>query len=232
MKNWFEHLKTEHDEIGEILHIFKKYVLSISEVEDFDGDHFRDFILFFSLYADKIHHGKEEDILFPQAYASGLGHKSGSHCTLFFGRFLDHGYLDDIKADLVGYEPPISKYTPKPILREIIENKSPLVIPLEEHEIGVYSMQIMVAELDKKGRPDWSPELLLRTARRYANMLKSHIDKEDQCLFPMLANKFSPQTTSELASAFEEFDRLHSDWHLQAEEIYKKIVERQAETLQ
>ncbi len=59
-------LKDEHHGIGIMLNIMSSVAVKISMGEKIEAEHLEEMLEFLSGFADKCHHGKEEDILFGQ----------------------------------------------------------------------------------------------------------------------------------------------------------------------
>lgn len=69
-------LKNEHEGILFGLQILKKMVFKL-ENTDVELSDFQDMIGFFSLFADKCHHGKEEGLFFPALEKAGVPNLNG-----------------------------------------------------------------------------------------------------------------------------------------------------------
>lgn len=107
---------------------------------------------FIATYADALHHGKEEDRLFPKMVERGMPAEQG-----------------------------------------------PIAVMLEEHRIGrahVAAMRAQIEAVDLEG--------LKRESLAYAALLRNHIAKEDQVLYPMGRNVLSAQDLEDLTSRFAE----------------------------
>ncbi len=64
--NPIDDLVNEHKGIITMLHIMQKISSKIQKRDNIEKDHIHKIIEFLSNFADKCHHGKEEDILFPE----------------------------------------------------------------------------------------------------------------------------------------------------------------------
>ncbi|MDD3520816.1 MAG: hemerythrin domain-containing protein [Actinomycetota bacterium] len=65
-KNPIVDLVDEHKGIVTMLNIMQKITSKIQKRENIEKDHINKIVEFLSNFADKCHHGKEEDILFPE----------------------------------------------------------------------------------------------------------------------------------------------------------------------
>jgi hypothetical protein len=61
-----DQLKEEHEGILLMLRILEKVSAKLKSGEKVDPDHLERIVEFFRVFADKCHHGKEEDLLFPE----------------------------------------------------------------------------------------------------------------------------------------------------------------------
>jgi hemerythrin-like domain-containing protein len=100
-------------------------------------------------FADRCHHGKEEDHLFPALRAKGA--------------------------------------------------EGPLPVFLEEHEEGRGYLRTLAG--------DGSPAERAAAARRYVGMLRNHIERENEVLFPMADGLFTAEEHAALARAYADVER-------------------------
>lgn len=67
----------EHDAIIVMLNILEKVCLKFDNGESVDETDLENIVEFFKVFADKCHHGKEEDILFPALEEYGIPNEGG-----------------------------------------------------------------------------------------------------------------------------------------------------------
>ena len=84
MHKCLEVLVYEHRNILKIIDILKKHCTIIDYIGDVDKIFFNKIIEFIRIYADKLHHMKEEDILFEEAYKL-LDKSDHGMITKYFG---------------------------------------------------------------------------------------------------------------------------------------------------
>jgi hemerythrin-like domain-containing protein len=72
-----DELKEEHQGILLMLKILDKVCVKLESKEKVDPDHLERIVEFFRVFADKCHHGKEEDLLFPEMEKSGVPKERG-----------------------------------------------------------------------------------------------------------------------------------------------------------
>jgi hemerythrin-like domain-containing protein len=154
-----ERLMTEHQMI---LRGVDALVAFAEEVRRGGGDRdelFR-FLTFIRDYADVLHHGKEEQILFPAMLEAGFPREAG-----------------------------------------------PIAVMLQEHDVGREHVATLLALAGT--RIAWTPEDredIYVAARGYADLLRSHIHKEDEILYPMAEQRLSPalkERVDEQCAAFD-----------------------------
>lgn len=153
----------EHDNILRMLDVIHKASLNILQNEKIDIDDFKKMIDFIRKYADKTHHGKEEDYLFKV-----------------------------MVEDLGG---PAEK---------LIRNGM-----LVEHDIGRLYVSDLDAALDahKENPSDENRLAILVAAGSYEQLLRRHIQKENDAVFSFGERNLSPksaQWVEEQTQAFEE----------------------------
>jgi hemerythrin-like domain-containing protein len=103
----------------------------------------------------------------------------------------------------------------------------PTGVMLGEHEQGRQNLQAMAAVRDAAAAGD--PEAVERfatEARRYVELLRQHIQKEDHCLFPMSERVFSAQEQQELLESFHAVE--HDDVGPGMHEKYLAIADELA----
>jgi len=119
-----------------------------------------DYATFFREFADRCHHGKEEDRL--------------------FARMVEHGFSVE---------------------------SGPLKVMLHEHDLG----RALVKQLGAIGAgegplDDAEGEQLRHGAREFIALLKAHIQKEDQILYPAAVKAVPESVMSALSGEFERFE--------------------------
>lgn len=72
-----EVLVKEHDSILEMLDILGKVCDKLEAAEAVAPEHLEEILSFLQGFADRCHHGKEEDLLFPAMEASGIPREGG-----------------------------------------------------------------------------------------------------------------------------------------------------------
>lgn len=153
-------LVTEHRLIERVLEALVGYLKALDRGPATRED-LRRFTDFIRGFADAVHHGKEEDVL--------------------FRTMADHDMpLDD----------------------------GPLAVMLHEHELGRGLVRELAGAAAARGH--FTPaetSSVRKAARGYVDLLRSHIMKEDQILYPMAQRLLPPEEWLRMAARFEEIDR-------------------------
>src|SRR5512147_1720406 len=72
-----QQLKDEHEGILLMLVILGKACAKLEKQQKVDLNHLEQMVDFFKIFADKCHHGKEEDLLFPEMEKAGIPKERG-----------------------------------------------------------------------------------------------------------------------------------------------------------
>ena len=72
-----EELTKEHDAINVMLNIMDRISEKLENGEHVDAEHLEQILEFLRVFADKCHHGKEEDLLFPAMIDAGIPKEGG-----------------------------------------------------------------------------------------------------------------------------------------------------------
>lgn len=113
-------LSAEHRVIERVLHVLDNL---ISKSGTFEAAALRDCVLFFRLFADACHHGKEEDMLFPVLERHGMSREQGPIAVMLhehtIGRRLVAGMAEALAAAQAGAAGAEAKF--RVLAREYIE---------------------------------------------------------------------------------------------------------------
>lgn len=152
-----EILSQEHRVIEQVLSCLEELVAETPAPGKFDWESADQMLEFFRNFADRCHHAKEEDALFPAMEARGFSPSVG-----------------------------------------------PTAVMRSEHEQGRRLMAAMSEAV--RGGMDQEPDAIAAfrsAARSYIQLLRSHIQKEDGCLFPMADNFLGEADDCELLRQFD-----------------------------
>lgn len=173
-------LRHEHDAILRMLDVADEVSRRVEGGTAVAPDVFFGLVEFFRLFADKCHHGKEEDLLFPAMEGKG---------------FPRHG--------------------------------GPVGVMLIEHDQGRAHMKEMAAASEEIANGDSHAVCRWVAAERgYSDLLRGHIQKENNVLFVMAERVLSDDEQAELARGFEkiEIEKMGAGTHERLHGVMDKLV--------
>ena len=165
-------LMAEHQNILRALDVLEEIADRVTEVPDEIADDARAIVGFIQGYADELHHGKEESMLFPAMEAAGE-----------------------------------------------LRGGGPIAIMLHDHEQGRAFVRQMDAATDDLTRDG---ERFSDAAFDFAALLREHIDKENEVLFPMAESMLPKQVFDDLTERFRHFDDVQ---HAEARDKHLRTLE-------
>jgi hemerythrin-like domain-containing protein len=155
-----DELMTEHRAIERMLAIMDVAAQRLREGRPVRPQMLREAVDFVRNFADKCHHGKEEENLFPRMEAAGVPREGG-----------------------------------------------PLGVMLFEHEEGREHIAAIADEIDAYERGDaTAAPRIADNARGYVDLLRQHIAKEEQVLFPMADRVLGQDDQRALEERFERLE--------------------------
>lgn len=161
MSKVIDTLMSEHRIISGVLGSFEAFVERLDEDGPNARERVAEYAEFFREFADRCHHGKEEDHLF-----EALG---------------EHGFPRDA---------------------------GPLFVMVGEHNMGRSCVGVLSAIGAGEGALGEAERHEIReSAGTFIPLLRMHIQKEDEILFPAAERALPPEVLEKLAGGFEEFER-------------------------
>ena len=170
-------LRTEHRAIERMLAILETAAQRLEHGERVRPEVFRQSVDFVRNFADRCHHAKEEENLFPRLEARGVPRQGG-----------------------------------------------PIGVMLFEHDEGRAFVGAIAGAIDVYDRDGQAAaQAIAENARGYVDLLRAHIAKEDNVLFPMADRVLSAADQAELEQRFEqiETERMGPDTH----ERYHRLLD-------
>ena len=163
-------LKNEHSAIIHVLKILDKIMANHTKADLVKLQYYKELVDFLKIFADKCHHGKEENFLFEALISKGILNQGG-----------------------------------------------PIGVMLEEHIEGREYIALMSRALEAANIAEFTP-----AAIGYRDLLRKHIDKENNVLFVMADQLLDEKSQDEL---FEKFERHEESviGHGVHEELHAKI---------
>jgi hemerythrin-like domain-containing protein len=156
-----EILVTEHKAVLVALEILHKIGEAIGVGNPNAPGDMEQLIDFFKVFVDRCHHGKEEDVLFPELENRGVPREGG-----------------------------------------------PIGVMLAEHEIGRGCIREISKAMACLRSGDFkSVESIRTTVTEYREMLRNHIDKENNVLYPIADRLLSKDEDIKMVERFDEIER-------------------------
>lgn len=169
-----QQLVEEHDSIKDMLDVLAKVSDALESDGKVEPDHLEQIVEFIRKFADRCHHGKEEDLLFSAMEEAGFSTVEG-----------------------------------------------PIAVMLAEHVVGRDHVSKMAqAASDYREGDESSISRFVDNARGYISLLRDHIHKEDNILYPMADSRLTDEDQSVLE---REFKRVNED-SIGAQEIRRLLA--------
>lgn len=157
-----DQLKEEHRAIETMLSILERMCDKLEAGGEVKPVHLDQTLEFFKIFADKCHHGKEENLLFQAMEKAGFSKQQGPLAVMFSEHTTGRNYVQELGKAIMRYK----------------ESNC-------QDSFGI-----------------------LKPARSYIALLRDHIAKEDNVLFPMAEAHIAEAQQQELLS---EFDRVENE---------------------
>jgi hemerythrin-like domain-containing protein len=179
MMNPIEELVTEHEAVQLTLQILDRIQAEIENTGSIaTPDDLAQLLDFFTVFVDRCHHSKEEELLFPALEAVGVSRAGGPIGVLLDEHAQGRQYVAGMKRAFSDY--------------------------LAGHREAVQTIRTQ--------------------AEAYTGLLRRHIDKENQVLFPLAARHLPPAKLAELKAGFDRIEetRIGAGRH----EAFHRLLER------
>ncbi|WP_320053173.1 hemerythrin domain-containing protein [uncultured Acetobacteroides sp.] len=174
-----QQLKDEHEGIKLMLKIMEKISIAIEQGKEPNVAHYERIVDFLKGFADKCHHGKEEDILFPELEKHGIPNEGG-----------------------------------------------PVGVMLSEHRKGREYIKALADALeDLKAGNKNAAKGIVEASAGYVQLLRNHIEKENNVLFMMADKVLDEKEQSEIYEAFErlEIEKIGAGKHEEYHKLLKEL---------
>lgn len=99
-----EELKKEHEAIRAMLGILERVCAKLESGGQVNPVHLEQIVEFLKVFADKCHHGKEEDLLFPAMEAAGLPRQGGPTGVMLREHEEGRGYVRALTEAVAQYK--------------------------------------------------------------------------------------------------------------------------------
>jgi hemerythrin-like domain-containing protein len=94
-----QQLKDEHEGIKLMLNIMETICNDLEKGKELNINHYEKILDFIKGFADKCHHGKEEDILFPQLIGHGMAKEGGPIAVMLHEHQLGRDHIKSLSND-------------------------------------------------------------------------------------------------------------------------------------
>jgi hemerythrin-like domain-containing protein len=156
-----QELIAEHHAVLGALQILEKVGAALGAKDEHAPEQLGQLLDFLKGFVDRCHHGKEEDVLFPELERRGVKREGG-----------------------------------------------PIGVMLMEHEAGRGYVRGMAEGLDRLRRGEGDAVVVIReNVDAYRDLLRAHIHKENNVLFPMADRLVPDDVAATLSEKFEEIER-------------------------
>jgi hemerythrin-like domain-containing protein len=99
-----ENLKAEHDDMLIMLDVLERMSEKLASGESIQIDHLKDVLKILQVFADKCHHGKEENYLYTAMLEAGVPEKGGPLSILLSEHGRGRRFVEEMKSLLDSYE--------------------------------------------------------------------------------------------------------------------------------
>ncbi|MBS3166406.1 hemerythrin domain-containing protein [Candidatus Woesearchaeota archaeon] len=143
-----DQLKNEHEAIRLMLKILDKICRKIEAKEKVNPKHLEQAVDFIKTFADKCHHGKEENLLFPALEESGIPKEEGPIAVMLMEHNSGREYVKNMNDSIAKYKTGYAK-----TIAKFIENARNYINLLEPHIDKENNILYMIADMhisDKK----------------------------------------------------------------------------------
>ncbi len=153
-----EQLRHEHEAIILVLSILDKFLHRIGDGQEVNREHFGQVLEFIQVFADKCHHGKEEQFLFPALEAAGIP-KTGGPLGVMLGEH-EHGrelirqiaaawqkYQSGDRAAAAGLIVSARDYIA--LLNDHIFKENNILFPMAEARLSAATQEQLLKEFDR-----------------------------------------------------------------------------------
>ena len=155
-----QQLKDEHDSINIVLSAMEKINEDIVNKKEFDVALFENILDFIRIFADKNHHGKEEDFLFPALEKKGFSHDSGPVRVMINEHQIGRDYMIALSEAVSEFKNGDKKVKENIIslsrdyitlLRNHIEKENKVLFPMADQILGSGESDILFEAFEKIG---------------------------------------------------------------------------------
>ncbi len=172
-----EELKEEHEAIKLMLQILEAIIKKIERREDVPEEHLEKVLDFIKVFADKCHHGKEEDLLFPVMEQAGVPGEEGPIGAMLAEHDTGRSYVRRMGKAVSGkkhrkFAENARAYTQ--LLEQHIEKENNILYPMADARLSEHKQEELLKGFEKiekervgEGKHEEFHELLHRLKEVY-----------------------------------------------------------------
>jgi len=156
-----QQLKDEHEGILLMLKILDKIAAKIDAMENVDPHHLERIVEFLQVFADRCHHGKEEDLLFPEMEKAGVSREKGPIGVMLMehdeGRAYVRGMVEATRKYIKGDSAALAEYAKNArnyiaLLTQHIDKENNIFFPMGERVLSRKKQEELVEAFEKLER--------------------------------------------------------------------------------
>jgi hemerythrin-like domain-containing protein len=153
-----EDLIHEHDAIKVMLDIMSKVADDIKEDKGSYTKEIEEIVDFLKTFADKCHHGKEENALFPALVEAGVPEENGPIGVMLHEHTIGRGYIKEINDGVVDFKTGVAgsgqliagsllKYVT--LLQNHIQKEERVLFPMAEKVLSIQKQNEILQKFEK-----------------------------------------------------------------------------------
>lgn len=153
-----EQLKEEHEAIKLCLRILEKVSQKLESGEEVNSEHLDQILDFIKNFADKCHHGKEEDLLFPAMEEVGIPKEGGPIGVMLMEHNVGRGSVKGMSEAVAEYKAGDREVSSKivenarnyiTLLTQHIEKEDDILYPMGDMRISAERQEKLLEEFEK-----------------------------------------------------------------------------------
>ena len=153
-----ETLKSEHDQMLLMLDVLERMSEMLASGESVPLEHLRDVLKILQTFADKCHHGKEENYLYPAMVESGVPDKGGPLSIMLSEHGRGRRFVEEMKSlldlcekgdtvSLMLLATPFLQYSD--LLQSHIWKENNLLFPMAEEEVPADKLSALEEQFER-----------------------------------------------------------------------------------
>lgn len=178
-----DQLRDEHEGVKLMLAILGRAAAKLESGQDVSPEDLAQMLEFITVFADKCHHGKEEDLLFPAMEEAGIPREGGPISVMLREHDMGRGYVQGMRDAVAQYTsgdkaaaPRIAEHAGQYIrhLTQHIEKENLILFPMADTYLSPETQERLVNDFERlehekigAGRHEEFHQLLRRLKEAY-----------------------------------------------------------------